>query len=262
MLRSAPWTGLLLLAGAVACAQEQGRQRIWTVGGLRREGLVFLPAAANKPAPVVFAFHGHGGNMRSAARGLGIHRQWPEAIVVYPSGLPTATPRDPQGKRPGWQTQAGQEADRDLRLVDVILKTLHENHKVDDRRIYATGFSNGGAFTYLLWSARPGVFAAYAPCGSILRRRDGLTPAPILHVAGEKDLVANFSRQLETMRAVREIDGCNEEPIDWAPGCKLYRSKDRPNSVFVSFIHPGGHVFPRDAASLIVQFFKEHPRDN
>ena len=34
---------------------------------------------------------------------------------------------------------------------------------MDETRIYATGFSNGAGFTYLLWAARPTVFAAFAP---------------------------------------------------------------------------------------------------
>jgi hypothetical protein len=28
----------------------------------------------------------------------------------------------------------------------------------------------------------------------------------------------------------------------------------------VTFIHPGGHGFPQEAAPLIVEFFKRHPR--
>lgn len=53
------------------------------------------------PLPVIFVFHGHGGNMNNAYR-LGIQRHWPEAWVVCPQGLPASTARDPEDKRSGW----------------------------------------------------------------------------------------------------------------------------------------------------------------
>ncbi|MFY8056754.1 MAG: hypothetical protein ACOVRM_03375, partial [Planctomycetaceae bacterium] len=59
----------------------------------------------------------------------------------------------------GWQKSAGDQQDRDLKFFDVVLQSLRSEYRVDDRRIYATGHSNGGGFTYLLWSERSAVFA-------------------------------------------------------------------------------------------------------
>jgi poly(3-hydroxybutyrate) depolymerase len=57
--------------------------REWTVDGVVRHALVFVPAqASTNPSPVVFAFHGHGGSMQNAARSFAYQREWPEAIVV------------------------------------------------------------------------------------------------------------------------------------------------------------------------------------
>jgi len=59
-----------------------------TVDGLVRQALVRVPAnAAGTAAPVVFAFHGQGGNRTQAARSFGVHPGWPEAIVVYLAGF-------------------------------------------------------------------------------------------------------------------------------------------------------------------------------
>ena len=75
-----------------------------TVDGLVRQALVRVPAkAAGTAAPVVFAFHGQGGNRTQAARSFGVHPRWPEAIVVCLQGLPTRGMTDPQGKLAGWQ---------------------------------------------------------------------------------------------------------------------------------------------------------------
>ena len=64
--------------------------------------------------------------------------------------------------KPGWQRDVGQQSDRDLKFVDAIMTTLRQKYSIDERRVYATGFSNGGLFTYLLLSARPNLFAAFA----------------------------------------------------------------------------------------------------
>ena len=47
---------LLLIPSADAAPKP----REWTVGDAKREAIVYVPAKADKPAPVIFAFHGHG----------------------------------------------------------------------------------------------------------------------------------------------------------------------------------------------------------
>ena len=133
--------------------------------GVARESLVYLPATAKeKLAPVIFVFHGHGGTAQNAARSFAIHRHWPEAISVYMQGLNTpGRLTDPEGKRTGWQMRVGDQQDRDLKFFDAVLARVKQNSKVDGKRIFATGHSNGGGFTYLLWAERGDIFAAVAP---------------------------------------------------------------------------------------------------
>ena len=103
-------------------------------------------------APVVFVFHGHGGNMVAAAQVP--HRGALARGNCRLSPRPAdAEPRDPDGKRAGWQREQGAESDRDLKFFDGALATLKEKHAVDLARIYVTGHSNGGGFTYLLLAA-------------------------------------------------------------------------------------------------------------
>ncbi len=260
------WTILLTLtfsarAQAAAEATEQGLQRMeFKVDGVTRDTLVYAPAAAKTTnAPLVFVFHGHGGNSRQASRSFDIHRQWPEAIVVYPQGLNTpGRLTDPEGKRPGWQHSVGAQSDRDLKFFDAMLARLKQDCKVDEKRIYCTGHSNGGGFTYLLWAERGSVFAAVAPSGSAAAQsRPKLKPKPCLHIAGEKDPLVKFEWQQMTMSAVRKLNGCSAEGKEWAKNCTLYPSKT--GTPFVTFIHPGGHGFPAEAPTLMVKFFKEHP---
>src|SRR4029077_10555421 len=114
-------------------------------------------------SPLVFVFHGHGGNMQNISRTMHIETIWQEVIVVYPQGVNTPTKIDPEGKRPGWQRAPGDQNDRDLKFFDALLDAIGKKYNVDKRRIYVTGFSNGGVFTYVLWAARPDIIAAVAP---------------------------------------------------------------------------------------------------
>lgn len=265
MPRLLPPLILLLLACGQAVAADAlpaGFQR-WElkVDGISREALVYAPPSAkDKPAPVVFVFHGHGGNMRASARSFAMSQHWPDAISVYPQGLNTpGRLTDPEGKKPGWQHSAGAQDDRDLKLFDALLARLKQDFKVDAKRIYSTGHSNGGGFTYLLWGERGDVFAAVAPSAAAAAGRQGekLKPKPALHLAGENDPLVKYEWQKATMATVRKLNGCAPEGKPWDKLCTEYPSAT--GTPFVAFIHPGGHEFHRDAPAMIAKFFKEHP---
>jgi polyhydroxybutyrate depolymerase len=261
MKTSTFWLGwmaaLALLLGTLNAA---ALERITvTVDGVTREALIHLPARPDtNGSPVVFVFHGHGGSMRNAARSFALERHWPEAIVVYPQGLPTpGLLTDPEGRQAGWQAAPRLQGDRDLKFFDALLARIKTDHTVDRRRIYATGHSNGGGFTYLLWAERGETFAAVAPSAAVARYVQRLKPKPALHLAGEKDGLVKFSWQEKMMQAVRTLNGCAATGQPWADKATLYPSP--AGTPLVTFIHPGGHEFPVAGSALIVKFFQAHP---
>ena len=203
-----------LAVSSLSVAADSPLKKEWTVDGVPREALVF---AASQPtdggSPVVFAFHGHGGTMRHAAATFAYQKHWPEAVVVYMQGLNTPGQlTDPEGKKPGWQRLVGDQNDRDLKFFDAVLATLKQDFKIDERRIYSTGHSNGGGFTYLLWSARPNVFAAVAPSAAVAARQlKDLKPLPVMHVAGEQDELVKFSWQQLMMTRLQTMNECGRD---------------------------------------------------
>jgi polyhydroxybutyrate depolymerase len=252
---------LVIVSASSAVFAAEPAPMKWTVDAVQREALVFLPSTPMKAkAPVIFAFHGHGGNMHFAARGMGFQNLWPEAIVVYPQGLPTpGLIMDEKGVKPGWQREPGNQQDRDLKFVDAMLATLREKYSVDERRIYATGFSNGGLFTYLLWAARGNVFAALAPGGAVLLPSVQPTqPRPVLHYGGQSDRLARFARQQRTIEQIRTFNGCTSKGAPCGANCTLYSSSK--GAPVETFIHPFGHIYPPPVTGVIVKFFQENPR--
>ena len=234
--------------------------RTWTVDGVKREAQVVAPAGT--PTRLVFDFHGHGGTARHAARAHALHAHLPDAVVVYPQGLNTPGQlTDPDGKKTGWQGNAGLQGDRDLKFFDAMLADLLKDHSLDPKRVYSTGHSNGGGFTYLLWAERGDKLAAVAPvaAGGGLRVMAKLTPKPCLHAAGEADPLVKFAGQRLVMNAVRKVNGCGADGSPWEGKGKRFPGKDGADLVEV--VHPGGHEYPAFAAGLIAAFFKQHPAD-
>ena len=259
------WWLVLFLALPVAFARavaEDGFQEMqFVVDGVTRTALVYAPATARTNfAPLVFVFHGHGGNARQVARNFAMDRNWPAAISVCMQGLNTPGQlTDPQGTRPGWQAAIGDQGDRDLKFFDALLARLKQDYRVDPKRIYATGHSNGGGFTFLLWLARGDVLAAVASSSAVARYARQLKPKPVMHLAGESDPLVKFSWQKLMMETERQVNGCSPQGEAWDKQCTLYPSTN--GTPVVTFIHPGGHEFDPTAPALIVKFFKQHPAE-
>ena len=238
------------VAGCPRVASANQEVMGWIVNGVARSAIVYAPAPGEVtgPLPLILAFHGHGDEMRNFQNVL-LHRRWPAAIVVYFQGLPT---RD---DLPGWQVEKGQENDRDLHLVDVALASLRKKFTVDDQRIYATGFSNGAGFTYLLWAERPNVFAAFAAvAGRMSPSVRPTEPRPVLHVAGVRENRISFASQQETIELAKDVNGSTGRETSCGEGCTIFSGVAQ----VLTLIHQGGHSWTPKSSGLIAQFFQAH----
>lgn len=245
-------------------APEGFVEKTWTIDGVKRTALVRVPSGATGQLAVVFGWHGHGGRSTHSAGRWGYAEIDTTSILVFPQGLPTVSPLvDKEGRMPGWQTSVDSEGGRDMKFFDAMLADLKKEHAIDDRRIFSMGHSNGAAFSYLLWQARPDVLAAIGSVAGSMRG-DGkpTTSVPVIHVAGEKDPLVKFAWQKATFAAVRRQNGCSDEGRPWAKEgvleATLYpSSKGAP---LVTAIHAGGHEYAKGSTELIVRFFKENPK--
>jgi polyhydroxybutyrate depolymerase len=244
--------GLMAAVLALCASLASAEVMTWTVDGDKREAIVFAPAAPAGSVPLIFSFHGHGDDMENFQY-VGLQQAWPDAIVVYFQGLPS---RD--GFR-GWQVEPGEYHDRDLKLVDAALASLRKKYNVDTNRIYATGFSNGAHFTYLLWAARPQVFAAFAPVAGRMRASAMPTERrPVFHVAGEQDRQVPFNDQRQAIAVATRINGVTGPTTSCGSGCTVYGSGT--GAPVMTWIHQGGHEYPPGTSARIASFFHDHPR--
>jgi polyhydroxybutyrate depolymerase len=260
------------IAIALACtlaapsASPQGSRRLdeerWKVDDVERTALVSLPKnpQAEGPVPVVLVFHGHGGSSEGAARQFRIHEHWPGALVVYPQGLPAGgLIMDIAGKLPGWQHMPEMDGDRDLHLVDAILKWAKSRYTIDPSHTFAAGHSNGGTMVYTLWVARAEKFAAFAPASAVFLPTiiGKAKPKPAFIVAGEHDLVVPYILQDYSLKTVLRLNKTAAHDQEWIGKARRYPANGDKGADVIAYIHGGAHPLPADAGELMVKFFRE-----
>lgn len=227
----------------LSCPLEPGRSmREITVGGRARRVVVEVGARAGKsgPAPVVFFWHGWGGEAGGILDWIGASRQWPEAVFIAPEGLRRRFPGKGSRSRPGWQIASGEFGDRDLAFFDALVADLSRLPCLDTRRFVSTGFSNGGYFSNLLGCQRPGVLAGIAPVGGGGPREPCETPVPTWIAHGKGDRVVPLSEGRDSFSRWQKTNGCDGAAVDRdgclvAPGCAR-------ETVLCTF--PGRHTWP------------------
>jgi polyhydroxybutyrate depolymerase len=253
----------LFIASACTPGDAQPRRaavplqsQAWLIDGARRLGVVAEPSKASPAgAPLVLVFHGHGGTAANMSRALPIHTKWPEALVIYLQGLPTpGTVVDREGRRAGWQNAPGAHGDRDIALVDSVLAWAASKYRVDAKRVFAAGHSNGGWFTYVLWASRPERFTAFAPASATLGRLiTAVKPKPALIIAGEKDRLVPYASQRRTIAAVVDLNQATTLGEVWYGGAKLHRSEIAD---VATYVYPGAHPLPANASDVVTRFFR------
>lgn len=270
----------LLLAAALSAAPlEPGdHSRTLTVKNLERSYLVHIPKGCeNKPTPVVLVFHGGGLNAKQMVGFSGLNQKADKAgfIAVYPNGT---------GPTPSFRTfNAGNccgyahrlEVD-DVEFTRQLLDDLATVAPVDSKRVYATGFSNGGIMSYRLAAELSDRIAAIAPVSGPIGT-DNFTPSravPVLHFHGTKDEFCPYHGRVgakspsqtdffsveQSIKAWVKANTCDPEPVvealpdnteDETRATRTTYAGGRDGSeVILITIEGAGHTWPGREAKL------------
>jgi len=251
------------------------------VDGMRRTYYLYVPRGirVQDPLPVVMVFHGYGqegGNMVPAA-GFNTLADDEGFLVVYPNGSGSAGDSSwNAGDCCGFAFADGID---EPAFVRRILSDLGQWAAIDPRRIYATGFSNGGILAYRLACDMAGTLAAVAPVAATLFY-DACRPSEpvsVLHIHGSADETVPVAGggagdtvwpPVEAgIAAWAEFDGCGPEPLTERVGIATriyYLGCARGSAVNLYLLDDVGHRWPPEgvwpASRTIWSFFAAHPK--
>lgn len=189
LARTAALVAVFALLATQACTtntirtEPQGvtsEQKMYVAGELRTY-LLHIPAHYDtiRRAPLVIVLHGHGESAENFEKYTGMSDKADREgfIAVYPQA---------QGDPSDWHTAIdGPRKRDDIVFVRDIINALERSYRIDHRRIYAAGHSNGGIMTYRLASTLSDRLAAVGvtagSIGMIDDRGDTLRIAPPPH---------------------------------------------------------------------------------
>jgi polyhydroxybutyrate depolymerase len=234
-----------------------GVAREIVVDGVARRYLIDAAAGpADVALPLVLAFHGFRHSAAGLRSGLDLAGRAAagQIVAVHPDGRDDVRLLDSVGR--GWDIAP--EDTRDVAFVRALLDATERERCIDRRRIFATGFSNGGFLSNLLGCQLGDRLAAIAPVAGA-RPLDACTPAapvPVLFFHGTSDQVV--PPRLTTAAAAwwRRANRCGAGDDDQG-GCRAARGCAADVVVCEG---TQGHSWPADASATIWRFFEQHPR--
>jgi polyhydroxybutyrate depolymerase len=188
-------------------ASISGQEGSLRHGNLTRHFRYYAPANLPANAPVVVLLHGGNQSMRQLFKErAGGSRAWPalaqqqQFLLIVPNGVNSET-GDTDGDRQSWNDcrQQGEVLDRvdDVGFIGKLIDWAGERYRVDRRRIYVTGASNGGMMSQRLGielGQRVAAIASFIgnlPDPSECRAARG--PVPVMLVNGTADPVVPWA---------------------------------------------------------------------
>lgn len=206
------------------------------VGSSNRHILLHVPTDLPKQRPLLIACHGANqsaswmvNNEHAAFENIADTAKF---VVVYADGINNA-----------WDING----DSDLKFVEAIIDTMYSRYHINKNRVYLTGFSMGGMFTYHAANRMADKIAAFAPVSGYRMNGPLATasrPVPIIHTHGTGDKTCVFDPVQSHIDAWVNFNGCNTTPVVTKPlsatnpnsGSTLKRYRGGRNGVEVALL--------------------------
>ena len=176
-------------------------------------------------------------------------------VVVYPRGGTGMSTWDISG-------------DKDTKWMTEIIAQMEKDYKINTKRVYLSGFSMGGMFTYHSMSKIADKIAAFAPTSgtNVFGASKTQRPVPIIHPYGTNDDVLNYSQVEGFIKNYRDQFHCpsqaevqNNYPNAENNGVTMYTWGPCDKGVYIKHLKlPGrGHSPSKADVSDIWNFVKQ-----
>ena len=235
--------------------------KTFTVGGTLRKAVLFGPTIKSEKTPVIFVFHGHGGNAEFASRKIDFQNYDKKALVVFMEGIPGTSGYvvDKKGLLDGWQMFPNDHGNRDVLFFDEVLRNLTENYSIDTGRIYLAGHSNGARFVNVLWVERADKIAAICSVAAQGGRMImGAKPLSVWMSMGKNDPLVPYTMQKRSIPIV--ADNLKTDPkTAVVKGDKTFSTGTDETELVVEERN-AGHEFPHESIPEIIEFFRRNSK--
>lgn len=290
--------GLLLfgtaILGSPTCFAAEGETtaHVIRVGEHDRTYYLHLPRPlpADKVLPLVLAFHGGGGKPAFIERESKFSELADREgfLVAYPEGIDKSW----NDGRDDPKISAQRKKIDDVAFIAALLDEVAENYRLDTKRVFATGISNGGMMSHYLGTNLSSRIAAIAPVATgfpepVRAQFKPEQPVSVLMLSGTADPLVPYAggdvtvfgskrgRVLATDETVKlwvEHNGCKPDPVktdladaDPNDGCRVttltYTGGRNGSEVVLYRIDGGGHTWPDGVQYLGKRLIGEVCRD-
>jgi poly(3-hydroxybutyrate) depolymerase len=233
------------VAGAIAGLQTKTTK----VGSTERTYQLVVPAAydPSKALPLVFVFHGLGGDAKQIRYYLDMEDEAAgQALFVYPEGV--AQPS--QGGLTAWALE-------DVNFFDAMLNDVSASLCVDRKRVFAAGHSFGAYMSNLVGCERGDVVRGIAPVSGGIVAGACKGPVAVWLAHGDKDATVKQSESITARDHWLKVNGCEATSKPASPGACVSYDGCSPGHPVTWCSFPGGHFpLPAYTEQAIWDFFK------
>ena len=266
---------LIAMLLIIACSKSENEQitpnvptgkmiKELTVNGITREYIIYVPENYNVTTafPLLLSFHGLTSNMEFNYSYTSFDElaELENFIVVHPNGISNT-----------WTVSANDDTDIDF--IVSLLNQLEEDYNIESNRIYSTGMSMGGFFSFSLACRLSDRIAAVASVtGSMtpdtLNDCNAQHPTPVLQIHGTNDSVVPYDGNSTWTLPIVDLvsywvnyNNCEATPttttfpdLDLSDGSTvehiIYSGGDNGVTTEHMKIIGGGHTWPSSAITL------------
>lgn len=296
---------LLLLPAVtlIGCDDESSAQpyRIEStleVGGRIRNYVLILPPTyynSSETIPLVIALHGTGGSAKQMERMYGLNEKAASSgfVLLYPEGIRNDGPLGLRSWNAGRCCEDAMEKNvDDVGFISTLIDRMVADFRIDSRRVYVTGMSNGGMMAYRLACELSNKITAIAPVSATMMA-NACEPAravPVLHMHSLLDTKVPYAGGIgisgydfapvdSALRVMANHAACDDTPEQVDNGKVIvtrWTDCEGGASIESYVTYDGGHSWPGskehpawadvpsvyiDASYLIWEFFQQFRLD-